>query len=158
MSNQQFEQDLRNKIDQLDKNMQPQRDLWTGIEVALSEQHTTKKKPYLAIAASVMVVGLVGWLGLKSDIVADNSPQLVQTLTQQHQQQMQGLLVTYADAPALTNDWQQQLDELDRAADAIKQALAKDPNNPALLKMLQQVYQQQIDLVEKVHAPGWQRI
>ena len=64
----------------------------------------------------------------------------------------------YQNQPALTDNWQQQLTELEDAERAIKQALDNEPENPALLKMLAQVYQQQLDLINKVHAPKWQQI
>ena len=59
---------------------------------------------------------------------------------------------------ALTNNWQQQLAELDSAAEAIKKALLNEPDNMALLKMLQSVHQQQINLIERVHSPKWSQI
>jgi hypothetical protein len=74
------------------------------------------------------------------------------------EQQKQALLVQYEAQPALTNDWQQQLDELEQAEQAVKLALQNDPENAALLKMLAQVYQQQLDLINRVHAPSWQQI
>ena len=58
----------------------------------------------------------------------------------------------------LTENWQQQLEELDEAAIAIKKALENEPNNVALLKMLKKVHQQQIMLIERVHAPAWKTI
>jgi Tfp pilus assembly protein PilF len=47
---------------------------------------------------------------------------------------------------------------LEEAEQAIKQALENEPQNQALLTMLAQVYQQQLDLINKVHAPRWQQI
>lgn len=158
MSNNTFEQQLRSDIEQLDKNQQPPRDLWMGIELAISKESASKNKPYLAVAAALVVMGFVGWMSIKPGEPQNDPQQLVEALSQQHQQQMQGLLVNFADQPALTTNWQQQLNELDEAAEAVKKALQQDPDNPTLLRMLQQVYQQQIDLIEKVHAPGWQRI
>ena len=67
------------------------------------------------------------------------------------------MLVRFQEQPALTHNWQEQLTELDEAADAIKAALENEPNNMALLKMLQSVHQQQINLIERVHSPKWQQ-
>ena len=80
---------------------------------------------------------------------------LVSQLSQQHEEQKQFLLTGYAQQPALTDNWQAQLTELDEAATAIKTALREDPNNAAMVNMLQQVYQQQIKLIQSVHRPGW---
>ena len=72
--------------------------------------------------------------------------------------QKQSLLVQYQSQAALTDNWQVQLQELEDAEQAIKQTLENEPQNKALLSMLAQVYQQQLDLINKVHAPRWQQI
>lgn len=72
--------------------------------------------------------------------------------------QKQSLLVQYQSQAALTDNWQVQLQELEDAEQAIKQTLENEPKNKALLSMLAQVYQQQLDLINKVHAPRWQHI
>lgn len=64
----------------------------------------------------------------------------------------------YQSQAALTDNWQVQLQELEDAEQAIKQTLENEPKNKALLSMLAQVYQQQLDLINKVHAPRWQHI
>jgi hypothetical protein len=60
-------------------------------------------------------------------------------------------LIRFQDQPALTQNWQDQLTELDDAAVAIKMALRNESNNMALLKTLRYVHQQQINLIERVH-------
>ena len=177
MSKQDFEQDLATQIAQLDKSVQPERDLWQGIELSLAKEQASASqadshresgnrgpvKYWLAAAASFAFVGVLTW-NVINQPVSQGAPEhlvsedLVQALSQQHEQQKQSLLVQFQDQPALTKNWQQQLDELDEAAAAIKAALEQDPNNVALLKMLQNVHQQQIDLIETVHSPKWQQI
>ena len=99
---------------------------------------------------------------LRSDTYMSAAPATVESRRSrrrsQQQQQVSSLLASYQSTPALTEDWQQQLKELDDAADAIKTALKEDPDNSALIKMLHHVYQQQIALIERVHAPKWQQI
>ena len=68
------------------------------------------------------------------------------------------MLVAYKNQDALTSNWQVQLQELEEAELAIKQVLENEPQNQALLTMLAQIYQQQLDLINKVHAPRWQHI
>lgn len=68
------------------------------------------------------------------------------------------MLVEYENKEALTTNWHTQLQELEEAEQAIKQALENEPQNQALLTMLAQIYQQQLDLINKVHAPRWQHI
>lgn len=162
MSNKEFEQQLQRSVARLTKEMQPQRDLWPGIEHALNHEQDSQPKSnrraFQSMAAAFLIIGLFGWLGFNQMQEGDRTGQLVAVLSEPYQQQKQRLLASYADQPALTDNWQQQVQELDDAAAAIKLALKEDPDNPALLKMLKQVYQQQIDLIERVHAPAWQTI
>ncbi len=162
-----FEQELQQQLDSLSQEKQPQRDLWKGIELSIeAENQPTKKSGFrtshIALAASVALVAMLSWFTLKPTTPDTQNgltgQALVQALSQQHQQQMNALLVKFEGQPAVTQNWQQQLEELDSAANAIKAALEEDPDNTALLKMLQNVYQQQMMLVERVHAPKWQKI
>jgi hypothetical protein len=42
---------------------------------------------------------------------------------------------------------------MERAADSVRKALRDDPDNIALLRMLNDVYQQEVDLLRRVHEP-----
>ncbi len=161
MSKHHFDQQIDEQLAQLPNEVQPERDLWPGIEMALakSTQEHIQKPAYknwapMALAASVALVAVL-MFGLRP---GDQGQNLLASLSAQHEQQKQALLVAFKDQPALTDNWQQQLSDLDEAAAAIKKALAEEPDNLALLKMLQQVYQQQINLIERVHTPKWQQI
>ena len=90
--------------------------------------------------------------------MSNNEPSQVVAMSDYFKAQKQSLLVQYKNQDALTNNWQAQLQELEEAEQAIKQALENEPQNQALLTMLAQVYQQQLDLINKVHAPRWQQI
>ena len=162
-----FDQELQQKLDALPRNKAPNRDLWRGIELGMEQPADEAVKPasrggLYAIAASIALVACLSWFGFNRMPVTPSGQltgtKLVQALSQQHEQQKQSLLVQYTDTPALTENWQAQLTELDQAANAIKAALNEDPDNTALLRMLQNVYQQQIALIERVHAPKWQQI
>ncbi|WP_339723127.1 hypothetical protein [uncultured Paraglaciecola sp.] len=163
MSKTNFEKALADQLADLDKNKQPDRDLWPGIELALTSDTSEPsravvgKKMYL-VAATVAMFGLIGWLSLNQQAVSLTGDDLVASLSQQHLKQKNALLVRFQDQPALTQNWQSQLTELDDAAVAIKAALENEPNNMALLKMLQSVHQQQINLIERVHSPKWSQI
>ena len=163
MSNTKFEQTLVNQLSDVKKEQQPQRDLWPGIELALSREAPDStsvvvgRKMYL-VAATVAMFGLIGWLSINQQLVSFTGDDLVASLSAQHLDQKNALLVRFQDQPALTQNWQHQLTELDDAADAIKTALENEPNNMALLKMLQSVHQQQINLIERVHSPKWSQI
>jgi hypothetical protein len=163
MSKTNFEQALANQLADVKKGKQPERDLWPGIELALSSEASEPprvalgKKMYL-VAATVAMFGLIGWLSFNQQSVSLTGGDLVASLSAQHLKQKNALLVRFQDQPALTQNWQNQLRELDDAADAIKTALENEPNNMALLKMLQSVHQQQINLIERVHSPKWQQL
>lgn len=156
-----FEQQLATQLEQIDSHKLPERDLWVGIERALVDQAEPKASshaPRYLLAASVLLCITVGWLSFNPLGQPQQGRDLVAQLSQQHLQQKNALLVQFKDQPALTQNWQQQLQELDEAEAAIKTALQNDPNNMALLKLLQGVYQQQINLIERVHAPKWSQI
>lgn len=162
MSKSTFERSMAEQLANLHKERQPDRDLWPGIELALTSEIDGRspavgKKMYL-LAATIAVFGLIGWLSVNQQPVTLTGEGLVASLSQQHLAQKNALLVRFQDQPALTQNWQKQLTELDDAADAIKTALQSEPNNMALLKMLQSVHQQQINLIERVHSPRWSQI
>lgn len=163
MSKTNFKQTLADQLADVNKELQPERDLWPGIELALSSEVANPspvavgKKMYL-VAATVAIFGLIGWLSVNQQHVSLTGDDLVVSLSEQHLEQKNALLVRFKDQPALTQNWQDQLTELDDAANAIKTALENEPNNMALLKMLQSVHQQQINLIERVHSPKWSQI
>jgi hypothetical protein len=155
-----FEIALVSQLAELNKVQQPDRDLWPGIELALLCESSeplmvvSGKKMY-AIAATVAIFGLIGWLSVNQYPVSLTGDELVASLSAQHLDQKNALLIRFQDQPALTQNWQEQLTELDYAAVAIKMALRNESNNMALLKMLRHVHQQQINLIERVHSSKW---
>lgn len=169
MSKQNFDAALKQKLGELDKSKMPERDLWQGIELALANapapNQMEPEKPQIvsgarmfAVAATFAFIGLFSWFGMNQPAPGVGGQELVAALSDQHQEQKDALLVKFKDQQALTENWQQQLQELDDAAIAIKAALKEDQDNIALLKMLQNVHQQQIELIERVHAPKWRQI
>ncbi|TDF34435.1 hypothetical protein EYS14_24430 [Alteromonadaceae bacterium M269] len=169
MSNEHFEQELLNRIQELPQERQPERDLWPGIEMAMNIQVEAaapqgnvvafaKQPVWYASAASFLIVAMFAWFNFNNSNVLQVNEEFIAQMTMQHEEQKTALLVKFEDQPALTQNWQQQLKELDEAAGAVKKALLQEPNNLALLKMLQHVHQQQIDLIENVHSSRWTQI
>ena len=144
----------------------PKSDLWMGIKQSLltTTQRQTKQGGLYAIAASICLVAILGFLATTQQLWLQtdehkNGLALVQALSAQHAETKTTLLVKYNDVEPVASNWQTQLEELDSAADAVKKALEEDPNNRALLKILQYIHQQQIDVIEKSHATTtWQQI
>lgn len=171
MNNTQFDAQLHNQLAELDDEQLPKRDLWAGIELAVSQRASSRSPldsiltrlkdwffaPQMSIAMGVAVAGLLIVVANRQQIEQHQST-LVNQLTAQHQLQKNTMLASFERQPALTVNWQQQIVELDQAAEAIRKALEHEPDNLALLKMLQQVYQQQIELIEVVHAPKWTQV
>ncbi len=163
MNDTNFEQMLKDKLDELPDEIQPRRDLWPEIDLALEDQiqnaGRNNSTRWMGIAASLAVLGIVGLLSLnistepKSEYSEINH--LMDSMSEQHESQKQFLLTSYEQQPALTNNWRDQLNELDGAAILIKTALEEDPSDTRLIKLLQQVYQQQIKLIQSVHQPEW---
>jgi predicted Zn-dependent protease len=154
-----FDDYLNESLTQLDKNIPPKKELWNGIERAIiaNNQPTINTNQYwaklTAIAACFTAV-LVSTVLLFKVPEANTAVAMSEFFTKQKQ----SLLVQYQSQAALTDNWQVQLQELEDAEQAIKQTLENEPKNKALLSMLAQVYQQQLDLINKVHAPRWQHI
>lgn len=144
----------------------PKRDLWPGIEQGLLHQAkpASNARGLYAIAASICFVAVLGFLASTQQLWFESKDHkaglaLIDALDIQHKQTKATLLVKYNDVKPIASNWQAQLDELDSAAQVVKQALAEDPTNRALLQMLQYIYQQQIDVIEKSHATTtWQQI
>ncbi|MEC4091273.1 hypothetical protein [Pseudoalteromonas rubra] len=161
MSKPTFEQFLKQQLprqqDQ-DQLPEPQKDLWQGIEKAINVSSTVAppSSPWIKLAgmAACVSAGLLSWQVIMTQPREDTMTHMSAFF----EQKKQTLLVQYEAQPALTKDWQVPLQELEEAEQAIKLALMKDPDNAALLKMLAQVYQQQLDLITKVHQPQWQQI
>lgn len=195
-----FEKKLKAQLEQMPPSIEPEKDLWVGIEHALNRAEDARYAPHqgtndneqgaesqsrpsvsspngkvrkkptltlvkrgnpmLSMAAAVASVAVLGWFGFQQQAVtqAPTMASVVEQLEKQHIEQKQALLVSYQSSQPVTSDWQAQLSELDSAATAIKAALKEDPNNKALLHMLQQVYQQQLSLIETVYNPKWQAI
>ncbi|MEC7360089.1 MAG: hypothetical protein VX914_08885, partial [Pseudomonadota bacterium] len=139
MSN--FDDKLAQHISGISKEKQPERDLWRGIELGITSQQDdasssrVTSKQWMAIAASVCLVTLL-WFAAPFAFKADESRSdgyaLIDAMSMQQQQQVNSLLASYESTTALTEDWQEQLKELDDAADVIKAALKDDPDNSAL--------------------------
>lgn len=141
-----------------DTQISPSNDLWPGIEKAINHQPTMHNKGNLwakisAIAACVFV-GVFSWQML----VKPEQQNTLAAMSDFFEQQKRGLLVHYQSQPALTINWQSQLQQLEEAEQAVKLALQNNPENAALINMLAQVYQQQLALINKVHTPIRQKI
>lgn len=170
MNDVEFDKVLQQQVDELPKQMKPSRDLWAGIDHAIEQQQAQQiskqrfsYQKLSAVAASFAVLGLTAWFTLNTNITPGaqgpgENLQYVTQMTQSFENQKQALLVKYEDQTPNAANWRDQLKELDAAAVAIKKVLDQDPTNAQLIKMLQQTYQQQLDLIKAVNKSPWQTI
>ncbi|MBH0028405.1 hypothetical protein I6F53_15630 [Pseudoalteromonas sp. SWN29] len=158
MSKPNFDDYLNESLNTLNKEIPPKKGLWTGVERAITNNKPASKNaviwPKLTAIAACTVAGLIAI----NTFVITPEPQPVVAISDYFSAKKNSLLVEYKNEEALTTNWQMQLQELEEAEQAIKQVLENEPQNQALLTMLAQIYQQQLDLINKVHAPRWQHI
>jgi len=166
MTNQDQDQRLDVRIDNLSKDIQPPKDLWAGIEHAIeireSERRYSSYKLHIAACFCVFVIGGFWLFNLPSSLTsAPESAEinhemmslLIEDMDRGFNQQKAQLLHVYDGRVAHTTDWKDQLNELESARAGIKIALAEDPENRYMIQLLQSIQQQQLDLIESVHAP-----
>lgn len=177
--NQVSDQVITAKVESLPKEMQPQRDLWAGIERAI--QHK-EQEPYsnnvvfsgkkafvpMAWAASVIAAVLLSWYSFtpltelstvgtlvnnqSSDKKAISGSQLVVMMQVGFTQQKKAMLVSFGQ-PNIKNlpvKMQNQLKILEHARVAIEKALLNDVNNVELLNLLRFTQQQELNLLEQL--------
>jgi hypothetical protein len=147
---------LRWQLRALRRDIEPTRDLWTGIAARLPAQraparHRPRWLAPVAMAASVLVVvGTVGWFARSPDTAAlAPGPTLVQReaegLTRQYQAALKEVTVT-----PMPTSLQPTLDELDRDAALIRDALARDPDSVLLLEQLRRTYAHRLAVAQRV--------
>jgi len=164
---------LLSYVDKLPKEMEPQRDLWQGIEHAIQDkkqQNTfVNKQRYFvpaAWAASLIAAVLVGWVTFSptpqiteplvvsnENVLPSNAEQLIETMQVSFQQQKQALLVSYGqpDMSHLSANMQAQFEVLAQARKTIEKALLNDENNIDLLNLLRFTQQQELNLLQQLY-------
>ncbi|SFD08142.1 hypothetical protein [Pseudoalteromonas denitrificans] len=163
MSNKDFDSFLKHSLENMPEEIQPKKDLWQGIDRAIDfkvKPKTLNHFTKLSVVAACFAAALLSFNFLSTIQMQSNDSEInnVITMSEIFETQKNALLVQYQEKPALTDDWQAQLDDLEQAEQAIKQALKNEPQNSALLRMLAQVYRQELELINRVHQPKWQQI
>lgn len=173
MNKQVSDKTLASHVDKLPKEMEPQRDLWSGIERAIQnkEQHgaitSSKNKVVpMAWAASFIAAVLVAWVSFSptnqttAPLMASNEAnlntatgQLVSSMRASFQQQKQAMEVSYGqpDMTKLPVNMRTQLEELAKARETIEKALSNDENNVDLLNLLRFTQQQELNLLQQLY-------
>ncbi len=165
---------LAEQVAKLSTEIQPERDLWPGIERAINHQEqqrseNTNSNVFVpsAWAASIALVILMSWFTFSPSIDEQGIPELVKNkqlsnpsqgalvnfMQQNFQQQKQTLLVSYGQ-PAMEQlpaAMQIELKKLADARSSIKTALLTDENNADLLNLLDFTQQQELKLLQELY-------
>jgi len=163
------DQALQEQLTHLPKEMEPKRDLWTGIEKAIAHtpqqqsEHAGQKSKVvpMAWAASLVAAVLLTWFSFTPQgDVNSNGMNLVKVMKQEFEQQRQLVLTSYGqpNLGSLPQEMKDQLTELASARQAIEKALKNDPNNSELFNLLRWTQKQEIDLLKQLYSPQWQTI
>lgn len=149
---------LDKKLQELPLEIAPETDLWVTLEREITA-HQKKKLAFsygpFAIAASIVVCVLIALVFPRDKMsgeqeVAVLSHPVVEQIASHYELQKTSLLSNVDVNLALTSNWQQQLDDLDRAKVAVQKALEQDPNNIYLISSYKDLHEQSISLLMRV--------
>lgn len=166
--------DLRERVAELPRSLEPARDLWPGVASAIDRSKVVRgrfrSRALLAAAAAVVVVSSLVtayYLGRSRALETADSPMapaggpsavLVASfdgLGVDDYAIRRGALLDALEArshelsPETLDVVQQNLQLIDEAMDKIAAALGEDPENEFLMKRLAGAYRQQIDLLQR---------
>lgn len=162
------DQELDQHITQLSTEMTPDRDLWIGVERAITRQEqvqvakvSAKGQIHLAWAASFVAAILLTWGVLYPQEQSKQTPLSLASMMEKNFEQNKKLILTsygQEKPKTLSAEMQKQFKELSSARAAINKALKAEPNNSDLLNLLRWTQQQELDLLQKIYSPQWQTI
>ncbi len=159
--------DLRLQLRGLRQGQMPQRDLWPGIAARLAEpparapaqvqpdRRMARALPALATAAALVLAIGLGWqpgngpgapAGTAAAPAAGPAPLLreAEAMTREYQGALRELTASRPPTGAHPD-----LLQLDASADRIRQALQQDPDARFLLRRLQRIHAQRLDLTRR---------
>lgn len=144
------EAQLRLALRGLRRDIEPEHDLWPGIEARLPRQRTVRRPTRvwpLALAASMLLALGLAWQSGPQEarpVAIDTQapmPEAAEALTVHYQAALREL-----DVRAAPLSWQPGLEALDRSAEQVREALRQSPDSSLLLEQLRQIYTRRIAL------------
>lgn len=142
---------LRWQLRALRQDALPARDLWPSIAPALQPRLIGRppvRTPWLALAASLLLVaGVVGiWHGRIDGNDAGRAALVeARRLSTDYRQALAAMPADADTARVLAPAF----DELDRSAEQIRRALARDPDSQLLLEQLRRTYTRRLELSQR---------
>ena len=147
------DQQLDQAINNLNRAIMPERDLWPAIAERLPQRQSAKLRLAVwASAASLLLAALIGWQLAILPTPAQRSaamPTAELMLLQVYEQQKATQLSQMVAVAEGFDNWQQQIRVWDQAIAQVRQALAFYPDEPQLLAQLQSLYQQQLSYLQQ---------
>lgn len=160
--------DVLTQAQVLPKELSPERNLWDGIEQAIAK--TPQQSGYHAkvgwqqigkIAAAFAPIALVLGIWLNSDYGLNNGQssnnKWLNPVVASYEIQKKQLLQNVNLERPIINNWQSSMEELELAEKSLIKALETQPEDAALMKMLNQIYQKQIRLIKQAYRPQLKR-
>lgn len=162
--------ELVTRAKSLATEISPERDLWSGIEAAITEPRRSRWMPRLAQAAAVvLLVGAssgVTWLSTRDDVQVIEVVPAGVAVDQASFGGQYALGVGYQEAhrdleaqlqvelarlsPEAREEVELNLAMIRGAIEQINEALADEPDNPLLQELLQQTYKEELALMQRV--------
>lgn len=160
--------ELDSLIETLPDELEPKRDLWQGIEQAIaktpqdvpaqSETNAPFSVNWGAVAAVIAPIAIVAGVLMNNQPAVQQGPEWLAPVSASFEIQKRNMLRQVSGHQSVNEQWRTTLVELEEAEAALKEALIHQPQDPALMKMLNQVYQQQLDVIAKSHQSKFQQI
>lgn len=162
------EKDVLTQAQGLPKELTPERDLWVGIEQAIAKtpqqngyETSISWQQFGKIAAAFAPIALVLGIWISSTDLTNSGnsgeSQWLNPLVASYDIQKKQLLQHVNLNQPVVNNWQTSMAELELAEKSLIKALQSQPEDPALMKMLNQVYQSQISLIKQTYKPQLKR-
>lgn len=158
-------QSLDEALQALPKELAPKRDLWAGIEQAVAKtQQDSQKVQYTSyfnwksIAAAFVPIAFLAGVYVNNMTPMEHDLPWLKPISSSFELQKQQL-IKRVDGQSLVNQkWQDSLKDLELAEKSLIKALKTQPEDPALMKMLTNIYQQQLEIIAKSHQPKYMQI
>jgi hypothetical protein len=148
------ETDLRWRLRQLPRGVEPSRDLWPAIQAGIERRPLRKPRRWLtglALAASVLLAGGLFWQRVNHGAPTatdDPTAKIVTSESRAITDEYQAALRQYDGAP-IAPQLSPSLSTLDRSVAQIQSALVADPHSLFLLQQLRKTYSLRLSLTQR---------